>query len=106
MKTIEQQMEQILSRAEKLREGRRLRRQLRICAGSLTLTLSLLILMWLWMPGQAAGAETSAVSNFGSLILGTPLLGRVLTCLLCFALGAETLLLCLLLRRWKERGRK
>ena len=103
MRNSEQQLQEVLSRAEKLRAGRTLRKKLCLSAGSFVLCLALLVLTAACLPKLSAGAEASVSGEFGSLILGTPALGYVLIGVLCFGLGAAAVLFALTLRRWKGR---
>ena len=103
MRNSEQQLQEVLSRAEKLRAGRTLRKKLCLSAGSCALCLALLIVTAACLPKLSAQTEASASGEFGSLILGTPALGYVLIGVLCFGLGAAAVLFALTLRRWKGR---
>ena len=103
MRNSEQQMQEILSRAGKVRARRDLRKKLWFSAGSCALCLALLIVTAACLPKLSAQTEASAAGEFGSLILGTPALGYVLIGVLCFGLGAAAVLFALTLRRWKGR---
>ena len=105
MRNSEQQLQEVLSRAGKMRARRALRMKLRLSAASCRLCLVLLIVTAACLPKLSAGAEASVSGEFGSLILGTSALGYVLIGVLCFALGASAVLFGLALRRWKERER-
>lgn len=105
MRNSEQQLQEVLSRAGKMRARRALRMKLRLSAASCLLCLVLLIVTAACLPKLSAGAEASVSGEFGSLILGTSALGYVLIGVLCFALGASAVLFGLALRRWKERER-
>ncbi len=103
MKNTDKQLREILSRKEKVRARRLLKKRICFGAGSMVLTLALMILVTAWMPKLSVRMETSSSAEYGSLILGTPALGFVLVGLLCFAFGVETTLLCLRVKQWKGR---
>lgn len=102
MQNTELQMKEILSRAEKLRAGRVLKKRLLLGGGCCVLSLLLLVFVAASLPLLSVQTEDLASGAFGSLILGTPALGYVLIGILCFVLGAGTVLFCASLRRWKE----
>lgn len=101
MKNPDTQLREILSRKEKVCARRLLKKQICFGAGSMVLTLSLMILAAVWMPKLSAWREPSSSADYGSLILNGPTLCHVLVGLLCFALGAEAILLCLRVKKWK-----
>ncbi len=105
MRDTELQMQEILSRSDALRTRRRLKKRLLLSAGGFVLCLVFLVFVAAWLPHLPELTDTSNAAQYGSLILGTPSLGYVLIGLLCFGLGAWSLLFCLSLRRWKGRER-
>lgn len=102
MRNTELQMREILSRAEKLRDRRKLQKRLWLGAGSCALSVLLLIFVAASLPALSVQTEAPASGAFGSFILGTPVLGYVLVGVLSFALGAVTLWFCMDLRRWRR----
>lgn len=105
MRDTELQMQEILSRAGKLRARRTLKKRLWISGGSFILSLALLVFVAACLPKLSVQTEASASGDYGSLILGRPALGYVLIGLLCAVLCAAAALFCVSLRRWKEGDR-
>lgn len=105
MRNTDLQMQEILSRAEKLHTGRKLKKRLWLGGGCCALCLLLLIFVAACLPMISEQTEGLASGAFGSLVLGTPALGYVLVGVLSFALGVGTLWFCLNLRRWRGLGK-
>ena len=104
MKDTDKQLREILSRKEKVRARRMLKKRICFGAGNMVVTLALMILAAVWMRKLFSGMEASSSAEFGSLILNSPARGYVLIGLLCFAFGVEVTLLCLRVKQWRGRG--
>lgn len=106
MRTTEQQLREILSRAEIVKEKRMRKCRLAIDAASAALCLVLLIAASASLPRLPDASAQGTAVQYGSLILGSGALPLVVIGLLAFALGVCVTLLCVHLRAMRERERE
>jgi len=99
MRTTDQQLQEILARAEIIRENRAQKKRIVIDAISVLCCLVLLAGASAALPSLDAAAGQSVSQHYGSLILGSSYIGYVVIGVLAFALGVCVTLLCL---HWKK----
>ncbi len=106
MQNSDRQLQQIFSRAEKVKKARRIRRLIWSDVCACCLLFALLAATVLRLPKMTAQTSPQENTLYGSLILSSPILSYLMVALLAFALGICVTLLCLLLRRRKGRENK
>ena len=106
MRSTDERLREIMRRAEPVMEKRRIRRRIFVDALTSCACLALLIAVSLSLPGLPTAGADGAAREYGSLLLTGPYLGLVLVVLLAFALGVCVTLLCLRLKKLKEKERK
>ena len=103
MRSTDEQLQEILRRAETVKETRSLRKQLRASAMAACVCGVLLILVCLYLPRLSAIQKTPDFQRYGSLLLAAPYMGYVMVGVLAFALGVCITLLCI---HWKALKQK
>ena len=104
MRSSEQQLNEILRRADTLRRQKASRRAATLSAASVLVCLALIVgAAALLSALPAAAGENGASTVYGSLILSSSFLGYVVIGVLAFALGVCVTLLCRALRASKEK---
>ena len=105
MRGTDEQLREIMRRAEGVKERRRRNKAILTDAVSSGVLFGLLIAVIAYLPKlpalQTAGAET----RYGSLLLAAPYIGYVIVGLLAFALGVCVTRLCLHLKKKEEPER-
>ncbi len=97
-------MEEILRRADALREKKAARRAAVLSAAATAVSLALIVGAAALMSGlPVTAAEGGTETAYGSLILSSALLGYVVIGVLAFALGVCVTLLCRALRGPKRK---
>ena len=105
MRTIEQQLQEILRRAEITREKQALKKSVMMDAASVLICLLLLVGASVSLPRMAEISEPDISRYYGSLILHSTAIGYVVIGVLAFALGICVTLLCLHWRALNQKGR-
>ena len=103
MRSTDEQLGEILRRAEQVRKTRSLRKRLCADAAAGLVCLVLLVLASAGLPQVMQAAESSKPQQYGSLLLTAPYTGYVLVGVLAFALGICVTLLCV---HWKKLNQK
>lgn len=106
MRTTEQQLREILSRAESVKARRAQKRRLAIDGAAAALCLVLLLAASASLPRLPDASAQGAAVQYGSLILASGALPLVVIGVLAFALGVCVTLLCVHLRAMRERERE
>ena len=108
MHNTDEQLQEIMRRAEIVREKRSMRRRLYASTLASCVCAVLLIAVCFCLPQLTVLPESSAMQHYGSLLLAAPYTGYVVVGVLAFALGACITLLCIHWKalRQKERERK
>ena len=108
MRSTDEQLREILKRAEHIKEKQAARRTTAFYALSACACLALLVVTAGYLPSVSGIGGAQGPVRYGSLLLSAPYMGYVLVCVLAFALGVSVTLLGLQLRRarQKERERK
>ena len=105
MRTTEQQLQEIMKRAEILRENRAQKKRVLIDAISVLCCLVLLVGASVTLPRLDTAADQSVSQHYGSLILGASYIGYVVIGVFAFALGVCVTLLCLHWKKLKQKER-
>ena len=106
MRSTDDQLREIMRRAELVKEKRILKKAILTDALSACVCLALLIAVAAYLPNLTPAQTGSVITQYGSLLLAAPYIGYVIVALLAFALGVCVTLLCVHWRKWKERERK
>lgn len=107
MRSTDEQLQDIMKRAELLTEQRRLKKQfvlsaLSVCACIVVLAVAVIFFSQL----EPVAQESGDMQLYGSLLLVTPQMKYVIIAVLSLALGICSTLLCLRIRDLKRKERK
>ena len=103
MRTSDEQLDEILGRSARLKARVAMRRAILADSLAAAVCLVLLVVVATSLPNLGGSVVTPSGSQYGSLILDGPNLGRAVICLLAFLLGVFVTLLSIHLR--KIRGK-
>ena len=106
MRETQEQVREVLKRAERFRELRRLRRKVFTDAALALVFLLLLAASASVIPGLGDGGAQSGHWQYGSLFLGSRNMGYFVTGMLSFALGVFAVLLCVHWRQLRKAKRE
>ena len=108
MHSTDEQLREIMKRADVVKEKRTIRKSLHMRALSACVCAVLLIVVSFYLPQLSTVQRESGMHRYGSLLLAAPYIGYVIVGILAFALGICVTLLCIRLKelREKERERK
>lgn len=106
MRSTDEQLREIMKRAEVVKEKRTIRKSLRMNALSVCVCVVLLTVVSLYLPRLDAVSQESGLHGYGSLLLAAPYIGYVVVGILAFALGVCVTLLCIRLKELKEKERE
>lgn len=106
MRSTDDQLREIMRRAELVKEKRNVKKVIMMNAVASGLCAALLIAVALYLPNLSPAQTQMIETQYGSLLLAAPYIGYVIVGLLAFALGICITLLCVHLKKWKERDRK
>ncbi len=106
MRSTDEQLNEIMKRAEAVKEKRTIRRSLRMRALSACLCAVLLTVVSFYLPRLDPAAQESGMQRYGSLLLAAPYIGYVIVGILAFALGICTALFCIRLKELKDKERE
>ena len=108
MKSTDDQLREIMKRADQVKEKKALKKTVVSYALSACACLAILIVTVFHLPGLSSDGTSEASGHYGSLLLNTSYMGYVVIGVLAFLFGVSLTLLCLNISRIrkKERGRK
>ena len=106
MRSTDEQLQEILNRAEHVRERQVIRRRILADALASGVCVMLLIVVSVQLPQLVSIGQDHAMQRYGSLLLAAPYMGYVVVSVLAFALGICVTLLCAHWRRLKEKERR
>ena len=108
MRNTDEQLQEILRRAEIVKEKRIIRKRIYASALASCVCVALLIAVRFCLPQLTVMPENAGMQHYGSLLLAPPYTGYVVVGVLAFALGVCITLLCIHWKalRQKERERK
>ena len=105
MRNTEEQLKEIVSRSEKLKQKQKDRRAAAACLASVCVCIALIVTVSLSLSSFSQAAATHT-GKYGSLVISTPYLGYAVIGALAFLLGICVTLLCVRLRGDKNRWDK
>ena len=103
MRSTDEQLQEIMRRAESVKEKRIIRKRLHASALASCACVALLIAVCLYLPQLAVMPENAGMQQYGSLLLAAPYTGYVVVGVIAFALGVCVTLLCI---HWKALKQK
>ena len=106
MRSTDHQLQEILKRAEFVRERQVIHRQILTDALASGVCVMLLIVVSVHLPQLVSIEQDQAIQRYGSLLLAPPYMGYVVVSVLTFALGVCVTLLCVHWRKLKEKERR
>ena len=106
MRSTDDQLREIMRRAELVKEKRNVKKVIMMNAVASGLCVALLITVAVYLPNLSPAQAGQIETRYGSLLLAAPYIGYVIVGLLAFALGVSITLLCIQWKKWKERDRK
>ena len=108
MRNTDEQLQEIMRRAEIGKEKRIIRTRIYASALASCACVALLIAVCFCLPQLTVMSESSGMQHYGSLLLAAPYTGYVVVGVIAFALGVCITLLCIHWKalRQKERERK
>ena len=104
MRTTDDQLKEILHRADSLQELRPARKKVAVDAAASATCLALLVGVLIFLPRFVSTGSVNTMSRYGSLLIDAPYLGLVVVCLLAFALGVCVTLLCVHIGELRRKG--
>lgn len=106
MRSTDEQLREIMKRADAVSEKRTIRKHLQISAAAVCACAVLLAIVSVYLPRLDASPQESGLQRYGSLLLAAPYIGYVVVGLLTFALGVCATLFCIRLKELKEKERE
>lgn len=103
MRSMDEQVNEILSRREVVRERRVNKRILAANAIASCVCVVLIIAASFCLPKLAVTQSESSASQYGSLLLAAPYVGYVIIGILAFALGICVTLFCFSWKKFREQ---
>lgn len=105
MRSIDEQMGEILRRKAAYAAAKALRRKMIAAASACGGCVAALIAVIALLPRLDAASGQAPIRQYGSMVLKLPAAGYVLVAALSFALGVAVTLLCRYARQYRERER-
>ena len=106
MRSTDEQLREIMGRAEVVRENRSIRKRVIRSAWACAVCAVLLAVVCAYVPRLSAARETARLQRYGSLLLEAPYMGFVVIGLVAFLLGVCVTLLCFYWKRMKDKERR
>ena len=106
MRSTDEQLREIIARSRGLKEKRNITKAILADSAAACIAAVLLVAVVLCLPKLKSVQSGQTGSRYGSLLIAAPYIGYVIVGLLAFALGVCVTLLCLHVKKLKERDRK
>ena len=108
MRNTDEQLREIMRRADTVKEKRSIQKRVLGSALASCVCVILLMAVSIYLPRLTAISQNTAAGQYGSLLLAAPYTGYIVVGVLAFALGVCITLLCLHWKalRQKEQERK
>ena len=103
MRSTDEQLQEIMRRAETVKEKRSIRKRIHASAIASCACVALLIAVCFCLPRLTFMTESTGMQQYGSLLLAAPYTGYVVVGVIAFALGVCVTLLCI---HWKALKQK
>ena len=105
MRSSDEQFQEILKRADYLRDRHAERKAVMLWALSVAACVAFLVAAACFLPVFPAENQAAATTQYGSLLLGAPYTGYVVIGILAFLLGVFVTLLALHVRKMRAKER-
>lgn len=105
MRNTEEQLREIMKRADRVVEKKASKKAVVSYALSAGVCVMLMVVAALCLPGLSSSGASQASGQYGSLLLNTSYMGFVVIGALAFLLGIFVTLLCLHIRKIKKKER-
>lgn len=106
MRSTNEQLREIMQRAEIVSEKRNIRKHIAASALSSCVCLFLLVIVSVYLPHVTPTLQDHNMQQYGSLLLAAPYMGYVVVGVIAFALGICVTLLCIHLKALKQRSER
>ena len=108
MRSTDEQLQEIMKRAEIVKEKRNIRSRLYASLTASCVCVALLVVTAICLPRLEPLAQKNEMQQYGSLLLAAPYTGYIVVAVIAFALGVCVTLLCIHWKRLrqKEQGHK
>lgn len=106
MRSTDEQLREIMKRADVVKEKRTIRKSLHMRALSACVCAVLLTFVSFYLPRLNLVPQENGMHRYGSLLLAAPYIGYVAVGILAFALGVCVALLCIRLKELKDKERE
>lgn len=103
MRSVEEQMKEILRRKEIYQAIKTLRQKIIVETSVCGVCAALIIVVICFLPRVNQTAEQTTIGQYGSMILYMPTVGYIVVAILAFVLGCAVTLLC---QHWKRKKEK
>lgn len=103
MRNTDEQLQEVMRRAEIVKEKRIIRNRLHASAIASCACAALLIAVCICLPQLTVMSENAGMQQYGSLLLAVPYTGYIVVGVFAFALGVCVTLLCI---HWKALEQK
>lgn len=103
MRSTDEQIREIMKRAEHKHEKRSSQRVVASLTVACCACIAFLVLTALYLPGMSTAGTSQANGHYGSLLLNTSYMGYVVIGVIAFVLGICVTMLCLYLRRMRKK---
>jgi hypothetical protein len=106
MRSTDEQLREIMRRAETVKAKRILRKRIQASAIASCACVALLIAVCFYLPRLSVIQAAPGLQQYGSLLLAAPYMGYVVVGVLAFALGICVTLLCVHWKALKQKERE
>ncbi|MCR5148373.1 MAG: hypothetical protein K6C35_05310 [Eubacterium sp.] len=103
MRSTDEQLHEIMKRAENIQEKNAIKRNLRACIMASCISAVLLIIACFYIPRLSVKQEDAGLQRYGSMLLSTPYMGYVVVGVLAFILGICIALICVQRQKLKDK---
>ena len=103
MRSTDEQLHEIMKRAEVIQEKNIIKRRFRACAVASCACAVLLIIACFYIPTLSVKQEDAGMQRYGSLLLDTPYMGYVVVGVLAFILGICITLMCVQRKKLRDK---
>lgn len=106
MRSTDEQLREIMRRAEIVKAKRVLRKRVRASAIASCMCVALLVAVCFYLPRLSAIQAAPGMQQYGSLLLAAPYTGYIVVGVIAFALGICVTLLCTHWKALKQKERE
>lgn len=106
MRSTDEQLHEIMQRAENITETRNIRSRMLTAGMSALACVIMLVIVSMNIPRITVLSAENEQTQYGSLLLAAPYLGYIIVGIIAFALGICVTLLCMNWKKLRETERK